>query len=91
VLRVIDASGRSARIRSENFRLAIDSSGMEIKSADFELIDQSGSVVLRNGRGWGHGAGLCQWGSDGMARTGKRAEEILATYYPHSQLRKIDG
>lgn len=91
VFRVSDVSGRSARIRSESFRLAIDSSGMEIKSADFELIDGSGSVVLTNGRGWGHGAGLCQWGSDGMARTGKRAEEIVATYYPHSQLRKIDG
>lgn len=90
-LRITDDAGRSARIRSENFRLAIDSTGMKIKSADFELVDRAGEIELRNGRGWGHGAGLCQWGSEGMARAGKRAEEILATYYPHSQLRKISG
>lgn len=91
VLRITDDAGRSARIRSENFRLAIDSTGMKIKSDDFELVDRPGEIELKNGRGWGHGAGLCQWGSEGMARAGKRAEEILATYYPHSQLRKIDG
>ena len=34
------------------------------------------------GRGWGHGAGMCQWGAYGMARTGRSAHEILEHYFP---------
>jgi stage II sporulation protein D len=34
------------------------------------------------GRGQGHGAGLCQWGAAGLAREGKTYREILAHYYP---------
>jgi stage II sporulation protein D len=35
-----------------------------------------------DGRGQGHGAGLCQWGAAGLAREGKTYREILAHYYP---------
>lgn len=34
------------------------------------------------GRGWGHGVGLCQWGSKKMAEEGATYEEILHKYYP---------
>jgi len=33
------------------------------------------------GRGWGHGVGLCQNGSYGLARAGRSYVEILETYY----------
>jgi stage II sporulation protein D len=46
-----------------------------------------GSEVVRFlGRGWGHGVGLCQNGSFGLARSGLRFEAILATYYPGTEL-----
>jgi stage II sporulation protein D len=35
-----------------------------------------------DGRGQGHGAGLCQWGAAGLAREGKTYREILGHYYP---------
>jgi stage II sporulation protein D len=38
-----------------------------------------GAVV--DGRGWGHGLGLSQYGALGKARRGLRAPEILAAYY----------
>ncbi len=41
-----------------------------------------------DGRGYGHGIGLCQTGAVGMARAGKSAEEILKTYYQGVELRK---
>jgi stage II sporulation protein D len=41
-----------------------------------------------NGRGWGHGVGLCQVGAVGMARAGRKFEEILKTYYQGVELRK---
>jgi len=33
------------------------------------------------GRGWGHGAGMVQWGAYGKARRGWSAARILAYYY----------
>lgn len=38
------------------------------------------------GRGWGHGVGLCQNGSYGLARAGMTYDRILATYYPGTGL-----
>ena len=40
-----------------------------------------------NGRGWGHGVGLCQIGAARMAMEGHSFEEILAFYYPGSVVR----
>ncbi len=41
------------------------------------------------GRGHGHGVGMCQWGALEMAKRGKSAEEILEFYYPGTQLQKL--
>lgn len=41
-----------------------------------------------DGRGWGHGVGLCQTGAAGMAQAGRSAEEILKYYYQGVELRK---
>jgi SpoIID/LytB domain protein len=38
-------------------------------------------AVTVRGRGWGHGAGMVQWGTYGKARRGLSAEQILAFYY----------
>jgi stage II sporulation protein D len=42
-----------------------------------------------SGRGWGHGVGLCQVGSYGMARRGHDYRAILAHYYGGAALQKI--
>ncbi len=44
------------------------------------------SAFRVRGRGWGHGVGLCQVGAMAMARSGSRAEEILAFYYPGTKI-----
>ena len=38
------------------------------------------------GRGWGHGVGMCQWGAVGRARAGQSARAILETYFPGAHL-----
>jgi stage II sporulation protein D len=40
------------------------------------------SRIKFHGRGRGHGAGMCQYGAESMARSGKVAIEILKYYYP---------
>jgi stage II sporulation protein D len=52
-----------------------------LPSLAFEVRAAPGGYVL-DGRGRGHGAGLCQWGAAGLAREGRTYREILAHYYP---------
>jgi len=40
------------------------------------------SRFVFEGRGAGHGAGLCQWGAAGRARSGASYRQILLYYYP---------
>ena len=42
----------------------------------------SDGVFHIEGRGWGHGHGLNQWGAEGAARTGVTWTQILDAYYP---------
>ena len=42
-----------------------------------------------SGRGWGHGVGLCQVGSYGMAQTGAGYKDILRKYYNGTKIKKI--
>jgi stage II sporulation protein D len=43
------------------------------------------------GGGWGHGVGMCQVGTYGLAKGGKLCEEILKHYFPKSSLEKLDN
>ncbi len=49
-------------------------------------IASAGTVFLLDGRGWGHGVGLSQWGAEGYARHGYAYPRILAHYYPQTKL-----
>lgn len=48
-----------------------------------------GDELIVEGRGHGHGVGLCQWGCRGQATEGRTALEILSTYYPGSRLVRL--
>jgi stage II sporulation protein D len=56
-----------------------------IRSPLFSVTATGDSFIL-DGHGWGHGVGLCQWGAAELARRGFSAREILAFYYPHTEL-----
>lgn len=43
------------------------------------------------GNGYGHGVGMCQWGSNGMAKRGAGYREILARYYPLTRIVSLPG
>ncbi len=56
-------------------------------SADGEVYDVPPSGVFAfDGRGYGHGRGLSQWGAQGRATEGESAEQILLAYYPGTSL-----
>ena len=41
----------------------------------------SGSNFIFDGRGWGHGVGMSQWGAQDMSEAGYGFEEIIKTFY----------
>jgi stage II sporulation protein D len=52
---------------------------------------EAGTVFLLDGRGWGHGVGMSQWGAEGYARHGFGYRQILAHYYPHTHIGIADS
>ncbi|MEM8712818.1 MAG: SpoIID/LytB domain-containing protein, partial [Planctomycetota bacterium] len=48
-----------------------------------------GPALHLQGRGRGHGVGLCQEGARDMARAGRTAEEILTHYYAGSTIERL--
>lgn len=53
--------------------------------------DRSGALkrIVFNGRGWGHGVGMCQVGAYGMALRGLSYQEILTHYYSGITLQRL--
>ena len=49
-------------------------------------VASAGTVFLLDGRGWGHGVGMSQWGAEGYARHGFAYRRILEHYYPHTHI-----
>jgi stage II sporulation protein D len=82
-----DDSDVSCVLTGKDFRTMIGPN--ELRSTNFE-ISVAGDKLALNGIGWGHGVGMCQWGANGMAGHGKKAEEILKIYYPGAEVTTID-
>nr|WP_233277955.1 SpoIID/LytB domain-containing protein [Myxococcus stipitatus] len=59
-----------------------------LKSLDFE-VERVEHGYMFTGRGYGHGAGLCQWGAKALADKGKGYVDILTHYYPGAELQQL--
>ncbi len=93
---VTDAAGHTFHLSPEQFRFACNHRAtglpplpkpLRLKSSYLSVRVQ-GDVVRFTGRGHGHGVGLCQWGTHGMAKRGHNAQAILAFYYPGVQIER---
>lgn len=60
----------------------------KVKSLQFDL-KRDGAQFAVQGRGNGHGAGLCQWGAKVRAEQGWDYARILGQYYPGTQLQLL--
>ncbi len=71
-----------------------DKTGMILRSSMFTLKTRrnfAGGIreVTINGRGNGHGVGMCQWGALGMSKLGYSYLQILSHYYPGTVVKKV--
>jgi len=62
----------------------------KLPSTDFS-IKVFDDYVIFDGRGYGHGVGLCQWGALEMAKKGKTYKEILSYYFPGAVLKRYES
>ncbi len=86
-VRLQGTDGRSITVRGETFRsVLVGRFGVRsIKSTRFSIVD-AGDHFMVEGRGFGHGVGLCQRGAAARAGDGHSPEDILAHYYPGASL-----
>ncbi|AFM42374.1 SpoIID/LytB domain protein [Desulfosporosinus acidiphilus SJ4] len=54
-------------------------------------VPQPYGVFIFEGRGWGHGAGMSQWGAYHMAQLGYSYADILHFYYSNVSIATADG
>ena len=92
-----DTAGRAERIalhgsqerivRGEEFRdvLAQSFGGRAIKSTWFD-VRRAGASYAFDGRGFGHGVGLCQAGALARVRAGAKLSAVLQQYFPGTRL-----
>lgn len=60
----------------------------QLKSTLFSL-STSGRSIVFNGKGSGHGVGMCQWGAKRMGEKGFTRDQILTHYYPGVKIARI--
>ena len=92
-IKVIGDAGQTT-LSGEQFRRALD-----LRSSLFAVTSQGNSAsggkstlpqqFVIQGRGFGHGLGLSQWGAYGLARQGYNYQQILGHYYRNASLARI--
>ncbi len=94
----IDSSGRThqfmiyhkqgkTKVNANEMRIWLGP--MRFKSTLLQPIQRRGIKFIFQGKGWGHGVGLCQYGMKGLSDLGYSYRQILDYYYPGSEITKI--
>ena len=87
-------TGQHTRLRAEDIRLCWNmsltgkstASSRRLYSMNCTIVNNPDSFDFTNGRGFGHGVGLCQWGAQAKAVNGWRFNQILGFYYPGASI-----
>lgn len=81
----IRTSKGSKTVACGKFRLATG-----IRSCKINKVSIRNKDVHFEGKGYGHGVGMCQDGANGMAKSGKDYRKILKNYYPGAKIAEIN-
>jgi len=83
MVRILHSRGETF-LKAEELRRLL---GYKILPSTHFKIDSFGKTLKIIGMGWGHGVGLCQWGTKIMAERGLKFDEIVRHYYPGVELK----
>lgn len=79
---------KKVSVNALRFRVEILKDTYKLRSNLYQM-EADGPNVVFKGAGWGHGVGLCQYGSQGMANEGRNYSDILKFYYTSVQFFKF--
>jgi stage II sporulation protein D len=81
------AGPEAVDLRAADLRFAVGRAlGWEKIPSDLYELRDTGETIVFEGRGAGHGVGMCQTGAAEMGVQGKAYREILAFYFPGTML-----
>lgn len=85
-----DSSSGRFKLTSEQLRWAYNTGRPEAEqplfSGFFTPVSQGNSIRITNGRGWGHGVGMCQWCTKARGDANMPFERIVRLAYPGAEL-----
>ena len=103
-IREMEILDRSESLRVQRLEIRHGQGSLQLRGVDFRRIvgydtlkstlfavSVQGERAIFQGRGWGHGVGLSQYGAKEMGERGYSYREILAHYYPRTVLTLVDG
>ncbi|HBB31588.1 MAG TPA: sporulation protein [Cyanobacteria bacterium UBA8803] len=79
----VQGTGGTKRVSGNDLRQALD-----LRSTLFTVSD-TGNGFQINGRGFGHGLGLSQWGAHNLAKQGVNYQQILTHYYKNATVAQM--
>ncbi|MAE60687.1 MAG: hypothetical protein CMJ49_04925 [Planctomycetaceae bacterium] len=96
---VADRSGHEIFFPADQFRIACNFRGSRsgapalagrnrLLSSYVDVAVSNDQVIFSDGRGRGHGVGMCQYGAQHMGRAGQHAIAILNEYYPTARVQR---
>jgi stage II sporulation protein D len=92
-LELAGRNGRTVLTGQAIRRVLSPTDGGLLRSTDFTVrITRTGGTIERidmDGRGNGHGVGMCQWGAIGRARAGQDVRTILTSYFPGTDIQRL--
>ncbi len=84
----IESESGSSVMKATDFRKLLGWS--RLPSTNFSM-KMNGTSIIFEGKGYGHGVGLCQWSALQMARDGKNYRDILSFFYPGTEIHLYEG
>ncbi|MCX8082674.1 MAG: SpoIID/LytB domain-containing protein [bacterium] len=95
-LRLAGKDGKIINLTGHRFRMMVNGNKYVsfnnpeiIPSTNFN-IKRENNFFIFEGRGYGHGVGMCQWGAKKMAENGWDYKQILKYYFPEMELSRIE-
>jgi stage II sporulation protein D len=81
-------AGAAQSVKATDLRKAIGWN--RLPSTNF-TVSRDNNVMVFDGKGFGHGVGLCQWSSLEMAKSGVGYRDILSYFYPGTLLQLYEN
>ncbi len=89
LLEIAGTNGNTTSMLAEDLRVAMIKYGIKgLYSMNCKMRDAGGDIEFYDGRGFGHGVGMSQWGAEDKAARGWTGEQILNFYYPGAKIVK---